>query len=119
MTKKNRILLLLQERAGLGLTALESLQLAGTMRLAARVKDLRDDGYSIDTEIIETPGGDHVARYRLVPTADDGTPLNEVLADGIGQVMTRLAPRMGEDNAIQNQELARVPALQGTMPAVD
>ena len=90
MTKKQRILSLLQERAGIGLTALESLQLAGTMRLAASFKNLRDDGYSIDTELIETPGGDHVARYRLVPTADDGTPLNEVMADGISQVMDRV-----------------------------
>lgn len=65
MTKKERILALLQERQGLGLTALESLQLAGTMRLAARVKDLRNDGHQIDTEIIDVHGN-HVARYRLV-----------------------------------------------------
>ena len=58
LTKKHRILALLRERAGLGLTALESLQLAGTMRLAPRVKELRDDGYAIDTEIVAIPSGE-------------------------------------------------------------
>jgi len=48
----------------------------------------------------------------LVPVADDGTPLNEVLADGIGQVMDRVNTNgMGNTNEVQDQELARVPAL--------
>lgn len=68
MNQKIRILALLQQRAGVGLTALESLELVGTMRLAAYVKFLRDDGHQIETEIITTTSGKHVARYRLVET---------------------------------------------------
>ena len=47
------------------ITAIEALAHLRIMRLAARVQDLRDDGYTIRTEMIETPSGKHVARYSL------------------------------------------------------
>ena len=65
-TQKQQVLQLLRERGATGLTALESLELIGTMRLAAYVKFLKDDGFTISTEIIEVPSGKHVALYRLV-----------------------------------------------------
>ena len=37
-------------------------------RLAARIKDLRDAGYDIETTTITLPGGTKAARYTLRPT---------------------------------------------------
>ena len=65
-TQKARVLALLQERGAIGLTALESLELVGTMRLAAYVKFLKKDGWDIATERVKVPGGKSVARYRLM-----------------------------------------------------
>lgn len=45
------------------ITAMEALEKFGAFRLAARVKDLRDEGYNIRTTMIETPTGKRVARY--------------------------------------------------------
>ena len=42
--------------------ALDSLSI---FRLAARVKDLRDQGFQIKTTMVETPGGARIARYYL------------------------------------------------------
>lgn len=66
-TQKQRVLQVLQERGAAGLTALEALDECGTMRLAAYVKFLRDDGHDIKAETIEVPNGKHVARYTLEP----------------------------------------------------
>lgn len=73
-TQKDRVLQVLRERGAVGLTALEALSECGTMRLAAYVKFLRDEGHDIQTEIIEVPGGKHVAKYTL---ADMGNPISE------------------------------------------
>ena len=37
----------------------------GIYRCAARIKDLRDEGHDIETEIVKTAGGARVARYWL------------------------------------------------------
>lgn len=50
------------------ITALEALQVAGCMRLAARIADLRQQGYDITTEEFKTPTGKHIARYHLKET---------------------------------------------------
>jgi hypothetical protein len=52
-------------QAGYGVTPREALTMFGTMRLAARVADLRARGYAIDREMIETDGGARIARYTL------------------------------------------------------
>ena len=65
-SQKSRILDLLRERGNIGLTALESLELIGTMRLAAYVKFLRDDGHEITTDIVTVRSGKRVARYRII-----------------------------------------------------
>jgi hypothetical protein len=49
-------------------TALEALQEAGCLRLAARIADLRQQGFDITTEEFKTPTGKHIARYHLKET---------------------------------------------------
>ena len=60
-TARVRALLIL--RGAQGLTPLEALRYAGTMRLAARVAELRAMGDRITTTTVRTPEGAHVARY--------------------------------------------------------
>ncbi|HYF57362.1 MAG TPA: helix-turn-helix domain-containing protein [Burkholderiaceae bacterium] len=62
MTQTETILAAL--RAG-PLTPLEALDRFGCFRLAARVRDLREQGHHIAVERVELPSGKHVARYRL------------------------------------------------------
>lgn len=56
-------------KKGKALTQLEALRLFGVLRLGARVKDLRDRGYPITSEMIPVStsrgGTARVARYRL------------------------------------------------------
>jgi len=49
------------------LTALDSLERFGCMRLAARIYDLREIGWEIETETVETTNGKRFASYRLDP----------------------------------------------------
>ena len=51
-------------RDGEKLTPLQALRKYGCMRLAARIKDLRDAGHDINTTLIRTQGA-RVARYSL------------------------------------------------------
>lgn len=53
-------------KKGRAITPLEALDLFGCFRLAARVRDLRDEGHSIHTEEVELPNGKRIARYSLV-----------------------------------------------------
>jgi hypothetical protein len=57
------VLRLLRERDGI--TALEALQEAGCLRLAARIADLRADGFDIRSDLIVTTSGKRVSRYSL------------------------------------------------------
>jgi hypothetical protein len=59
-----RILSLLRERRD-GVTPLDALNVVGSFRLAARIKELRDAGHDIRTEIETTDNGKRVARYIL------------------------------------------------------
>lgn len=67
MSQSERILTLLAVRGPAGLTALEALEETGTLRLAARVADLRAAGEPIITKTERTPSGKHVARYIYQP----------------------------------------------------
>jgi hypothetical protein len=49
--------------SGMSLTPLEALQRFGTLRLAALIHTLRDEGHQIVTERVELPNGKRVARY--------------------------------------------------------
>ena len=47
------------------ISAMEALSLYGCFRLAARIKDLREQGYEIETQDLELPSGKTVAQYFL------------------------------------------------------
>lgn len=68
-TQTDELLALLRERPE-GITPLEALEEIGTMRLAARVYDLRAMGYRIRDETVPVRARNgrraHVKRYRLV-----------------------------------------------------
>jgi len=68
MTQADRVLELLRQRGREGITVLD---FPVGFRLSARIKDLRDAGYSIPTGTRELPSGARIARYRLdlTPTA--------------------------------------------------
>jgi hypothetical protein len=66
--QKQQVLDLLVERGEAGLTALDALAIVGTMRLAARIADLREDGWNIESRDHVTPKGARVALYILRPT---------------------------------------------------
>ena len=51
---------------GLPLTAIEALNMFGCYRLAARVLELKKQGYPIERDTMKTSGGAHVARYFMV-----------------------------------------------------
>lgn len=51
-----------------GITALDAMRLPDdmVMRLAARISELREDGYTIDKEMEKTEKGKRYARYFLI-----------------------------------------------------
>lgn len=51
-------------RSGKTLTAIEALQRFGCFRLAARVKDLKEEGHDIRSALVEI-NGKRVAKYRM------------------------------------------------------
>jgi hypothetical protein len=62
-TQAGKILAYLQ--AGHALTALDALQHFGCFRLAARIHELRRDGWGIQERTVETPSGKRVAEYSI------------------------------------------------------
>jgi len=50
------------------ITAIEALTQYGCFRLAARIKDLREDGHEIETTTLELPNGKSIAKYSLKET---------------------------------------------------
>ena len=62
-TQAGRILAHL--RAGHRLTALEALERFGCFRLAARVHELRREGWAIEERMVETGSGKRVAEYYM------------------------------------------------------
>lgn len=50
------------------ITAIEALNSYGCFRLAARIKDLRAQGYDIETRDLDLPNGKTVAQYFLKET---------------------------------------------------
>jgi len=62
-TQANRILRYLQ--AGHRLTPLDALELFGCFRLAARVHELRREGWQIVERTVETASGKRIAEYSM------------------------------------------------------
>lgn len=69
MTQNEKILKFMQTHKN-GITPLQAMDHFGCMRLAGRIHDLREMGYSISSEIVKVKNryGDtcRVSRYRLV-----------------------------------------------------
>jgi len=63
MTQTEGVLALLRDKPE-GITALEAQEAVGTMRLAARISDLRERGHVITTDMVRR-GRATVALYRL------------------------------------------------------
>lgn len=57
--------------SGKTITQLEALGLYGLFRLAARIKELRNKGWNITTEMRDDPNGSKYAVYKL---AEDANP---------------------------------------------
>ena len=66
MSQTDTILRLLVERGDRGITPLDALEHARSLRLAARIKELRDQGLDIETRRESHGDGVH-ARYVLHP----------------------------------------------------
>lgn len=62
-SQKQRILEHLQSKRSI--TPLEALELYGCLSLAQRIQELRDSGYSIDTELETISSGKRFAKYTL------------------------------------------------------
>ena len=67
MSQRDRILDFLEYRGERGITALDAQAQEGCFRLAARIKELRDEGHTIVSRTETTPNGARIARYVLVP----------------------------------------------------
>lgn len=63
MSQSQWILKALEQRP---LTAIEALEGCGCFRLAARIKDLREQGHDIKTKTLILPDGKIVAQYVLI-----------------------------------------------------
>ena len=59
------VLALLRRRGQAGVTQLDALSAVGTMRLGARVWELRAAGHDIETKMVTMPSGACVARYTI------------------------------------------------------
>jgi hypothetical protein len=62
-TQANRILRYLKE--GNRITALDALESFGCFRLAARIHELRREGWAIEERTVETANGKRIAEYSL------------------------------------------------------
>ena len=63
------VLRLLREAGPCGLTSLEALERGGGSRLAARIADLRAEGYRVESRLVTVPtrgAPARVSRYELV-----------------------------------------------------
>lgn len=65
MSQRDEILNFLISQGSAGVTPLQAQREVGTMRLAARIEELRRQGYVITTYEFTTAGGKRVARYVL------------------------------------------------------
>jgi hypothetical protein len=69
MTQTEAILYHLKR--GNAITPIGALTLCGCFRLGARIWELKQQGYEIETKFIKTKTGKHVAQYRLKGTKNE------------------------------------------------
>ena len=65
MSQSQCDLILSHLKAGKALTPLAALDRFGVFRLAARVRDLRDQGHRIVCDNVKLPTGKRIGKYRL------------------------------------------------------
>jgi hypothetical protein len=70
----------LRARGDEGLTDLQALDALGIRRLAARVADLRAEGFDVRTQLVATAAGKRIGIYRLVERPRPTTGTQEALA---------------------------------------
>lgn len=63
-------LIRLHLESGHRVTAIDALNFWGCFRLAARIKDLKDEGLNITSRQIKTPGGATISEYWIEGTKD-------------------------------------------------
>lgn len=51
--------------SGKYITGLDALNLYGCFRLAARIGELKDEGFNIKSQFVKTPGGATISQYWL------------------------------------------------------
>ncbi len=69
-------------RQGRALTPLEALREFGCFRLGARIWELQQAGYEIDSKLVHQ-NGKHYASYKLIVQRSDASLPNEILEDEI------------------------------------
>jgi len=74
MTKSKMDHLKAHLSGGRTITQLEAIGLYGLFRLAARVKELRNKGWAISTEMRDDPNGSKYAVYKLEKEDTKGLP---------------------------------------------
>jgi hypothetical protein len=65
MKPSTRAVLEMLRRHPEGCTPLDALAEVGSFRLGARVWELKAAGYDVETQLVTTPSGKRIARYRL------------------------------------------------------
>jgi len=63
-TESQKVMILAHLKSGKSITPIEALNKYGCFRLGARILDLRNDGFNINTEMIEV-NGKRFAKYSL------------------------------------------------------
>lgn len=77
-TQKERVLAFLQQRGARGATSIEIANATGSMRFGARIKELREQGYQIESvREGSSEDGAEVWRYRYVPPVEFADALFE------------------------------------------
>ena len=64
-------------KEGNSITQMDALMEFQCFRLGARIYDLKQDGHSIVSEMVEVPSGKRVARYSLVSSQSPETSMIE------------------------------------------
>lgn len=94
-TLQSQTRLILNHLRSKDLTPGEALILYGTFRLAARIRDLRQQGHIIETTIHKDMNGHRYARYHLVEEIDDAEKarLQEGIQEGSRKPESQAPPR--------------------------
>lgn len=80
-------------KSGKSITAIEALSLYGCLRLAARIEEIRNDGFPVQSKII-SQNGKRFARYSLAVPASEATGISS--SHGKESASTGWVEKLGE-----------------------